>query len=74
MLVPVTTRTLAQFARVQLPGGGRYAVTSNGGHLVVDGVADADWRRGVEARIAGDGASLAEIGDGLDRRAAGPGC
>jgi hypothetical protein len=73
VLVPVTTRTPAQFARVSLPGGtAEYAVTSNGGNLLVHGVADADWRREVETRIAGDGASLAEINDGLDRRAAGP--
>jgi hypothetical protein len=73
VLVPVTTRTSAQFARVMLPGGGtRYAVTSNGADLVVDGAIDAEWRRGVEARIAGDGAPLAEINDGLDRRATGP--
>jgi len=72
VLVPVTTRTLAQFARVELPGGSaRYAVTSNGGHIVVDGVVDHDWRRAVETRIAGDGASLAEINGGLDRYAAG---
>ena len=71
VLVPVTTRTPAQFARVTLPGGSRYAVTSNGGNLVVDGVVDDDWRRRVEAKIAGDGASLAEIGAGLDRCAAG---
>jgi hypothetical protein len=73
VLVPVTTRTPEQFARVALPGGVTgYAVTSNGGNLVVDGAADADWRRGVETRIALDGASLAEITDGLDRRATGP--
>jgi hypothetical protein len=73
VLVPVTTRTPAQFARVRLPGGvAGYAVTSNGGNLVVDGVADADWRRGVETRIARDGASLTEINDALDRRATGP--
>src|SRR6478609_1640534 len=71
LLVPVTTRTLAQFARVQLPGRSRFAVTSNGGHIVVDGAVDLDWRRAVESRIAGDGASLGEIGAGLDRHAAG---
>jgi hypothetical protein len=71
VLVPVTTRTLAQFARVQLPGGSRFAVTSNGGHIVVDGVVDEDWQRGVVARIAGDCASLAEIGEGLDACATG---
>ena len=37
LLVPTTTRTLQQYARVSLPGGPpAYAVTSNGGHIVVE--------------------------------------
>jgi hypothetical protein len=67
VLVPTTTRTLAQYERVQLPGGRtEFAVTSNGGHIVVDGVSDEDWRRGVEARITDDGAALPEIIAGLE--------
>jgi hypothetical protein len=70
VLVPTTTRTPAQYDRVQLPGGrAPFAVISNGGHIVVDGVVDGQWRRGVEARIADDGAPLAEIVDGLNRQA-----
>ncbi len=69
VLVPTTTRTLEQYGRVQLPGGPvRYAVTSNGGHIVVDGHADGGWRRGVDDRIACDGAGLAEVVTELDRR------
>jgi hypothetical protein len=72
LLVPTTTRTLAQFARVMLPGGPTpFAVTSNGGHLLVHGVNDPDWRRAVDHRLAAEGAELAEIADGLDRRATG---
>ena len=72
VLVPTTTRTLAQFARVQLPGGHTpYAVTSNGGHLLVDGRSDDGWRRGVDRRIADDGPGLAEVVDRLDRMADG---
>lgn len=72
VLVPTTTRTLAQFGRVQLPGGPTpYAITSNGGHIVVEGVADPGWQRIVEQRIAGDGADLTEIVAGLDRLAVG---
>ena len=70
-LVPITTRTPAQFARVQLPGGTtRYAVTSNGGHILVDGEPDMDWRLAVLTRIAGDGSALAEVLVGLQQQAA----
>jgi hypothetical protein len=65
-LVPTTTRTLAQFQRVQLPGCTTpYAITSNGGQIVVDGEPDRAWRRSVEQTIAGGGAGLAEIEAGL---------
>ena len=43
-VVPTTTRTLEQLARVRLPGPpSRYAIASNGGHLLVDGVPDPAW-------------------------------
>lgn len=72
VLVPITTRTPAQYRRVELPGGpASWAVVSNGGHIIVDGVPDPDWRRTVERRIAGAGSPLAEITTGLDRQAAG---
>lgn len=73
LLVPVTTRTLEQFNRVRLPGGTTpIAVISNGGQILVDGVPDAGWRLAVESRIAGGGAGLPEIVDGLHRQATGP--
>jgi hypothetical protein len=60
-VVPTTTRTPAQLARVHLPGPpARYAIASNGGHLLVDGVADPEWDAAVRARLAGC-ASLAEV-------------
>jgi hypothetical protein len=69
VLVPTTTRTVAQYGRVQLPGRpAAYAVTSNGGHIIVDGRSDEPWRSAVGRRIAGDGAALAEIVDGLHGR------
>ncbi len=73
VLVPTTTRTLAQYARVRIPGGmPAFAVTSNGGRLVVDGAVDHGWSRAVEARIAGSGVPLAEVVAGVTRQAAGP--
>ena len=72
VLVPTTTRTLAQFERVQLPGGTTpYAITSNGGHIVVDGESDTAWRQGVEERVDEVGAGLREIVAGLGVLAAG---
>ncbi len=68
-LVPTTTRTLAQYGRVQLPGAPtRYAVTSNGGHIIVDGRSDAAWRRAVDDRIDSDGAALGDVVAELTRR------
>ncbi|MET0866351.1 MAG: HAD family hydrolase [Nakamurella sp.] len=68
-LVPITTRTPVQFERVQLPGGTtQYAITSNGGHLFVDGKPDLGWRQAVETRIAGNGAPLAEVLAGLEQQ------
>lgn len=73
VLVPTTTRTPAQFARVELPGPpARFAVVSNGGQLLVDGVPDASWRAGVQDRIAADGVPLTAVVARLDVVAAGP--
>lgn len=52
-VVPTTTRTPAQFARVHLPGPvGTYVIASNGGHLLVDGVNDPDWDRRVVTALS----------------------
>ena len=70
-VVPTTTRTLEQLARVRLPGPpSRYAIASNGGHLLVDGVPDPAWSTRVAARLAGC-APLAEVESHL-RATAGP--
>ena len=61
VVVPVTTRTPEQCARVHLPGAPpRYAIASNGGHLLVDGVPDQAWAKRVAARLTGC-APLADI-------------
>jgi hydroxymethylpyrimidine pyrophosphatase-like HAD family hydrolase len=62
VFVPVTTRTQAQFARVQLPGRGRgYAVTTNGAVLLHDGKPDPDWSRHIRSSLAGRCAPLSEV-------------
>lgn len=60
-VVPTTTRTPEQLARVRLPGTpSDYAVAANGGVLLVDGVPDADWGRAVAERVTGS-APLDEV-------------
>lgn len=46
LIVPVTTRTVGQYGRVDLKVGPfRYALTCNGGMLLVDGRLDGEWYR-----------------------------
>ncbi|MCO1653457.1 HAD family hydrolase [Pseudonocardia humida] len=53
-VVPTTTRTVEQLARVHLPGPpARYAVAGNGGDLLVDGVPDPAWAAAVRERLVG---------------------
>jgi hypothetical protein len=60
-VVPTTTRTPEQLARVRLPGPpARYAIAANGGHLLVDGVPDRGWAAAVRERLTGC-APLAEV-------------
>lgn len=69
-LVPATTRTRQQYARVRLPGPPpSFAVCANGGHLMVDGESDPDWHARVRRRLAGDCAPLAEVRSRLLRGA-----
>lgn len=52
-LVPVTTRTMAQFRRVSWPGGAvRHAITTNGARLLVDGAEDPEWSAEVHSRLS----------------------
>lgn len=60
--VPVTTRTQAQYERVQLPGPTpEYAVTSNGGVLLHHGVPDVAWQQQLSASMAASCAPLESI-------------
>ncbi|WP_375489545.1 HAD family hydrolase [uncultured Jatrophihabitans sp.] len=63
LVVPTTTRTPEQLARVRLPGPPvRYAVAANGGIVLVDGVPDAGWTNSVRAGLNGS-APLADVHD-----------
>lgn len=71
LLVPTTTRTPEQLARVHLPGPPpRYAIASNGGHIIVDGVPDDAWTATVAVRLR-ECAPLPEVEAHL-RESAGP--
>jgi phosphoserine phosphatase len=59
--VPVTTRTLEQYRRVDLGVPIAYAIAANGGHLIVDGIPDPDWAARVKARLAASGRPLEEV-------------
>ncbi|MFD8319160.1 HAD family hydrolase [Kitasatospora purpeofusca] len=66
VLVPATTRTRAQYERVNLPGPTPgwvppYAICANGGRLLVDGVPDEDWQTEMAGRLAEGAAPLAEV-------------
>ncbi|WP_379158048.1 HAD family hydrolase [Paenibacillus sp. sgz5001063] len=62
VFMPVTTRTLAQYRRINLfqdtiiPD---YAITSNGGNILVNGVVDQEWRT-VLGRLVEQGSASAE--------------
>jgi hypothetical protein len=69
VFVPCTTRTVAQYRRVTLPGGPHlYAVTTNGGNIIVDGLPDREWRNVVEARLSDSCAPLVHVSAELRSR------
>lgn len=67
-VVPVTTRTVAQYARIALPVPAPHAVCANGGVLLVDGVRDPEWDAWVQSLLAG-AAPVDEVRTLLDRDA-----
>ncbi|MFW0788083.1 HAD family hydrolase [Gordonia sp. CPCC 205333] len=69
VVVPTTTRTPEQYNRISLPGGPyRFAVTSNGGAILVNGVRDRLWDSHISEQVATVGTSLADILAALTER------
>ncbi|ASA25281.1 HAD family hydrolase [Paenibacillus donghaensis] len=64
VFMPVTTRTIQQYKRINLfqetiiPD---YAITSNGGNILIGGVVDQEWRSAVGSLVASGSAPAAEI-------------
>ncbi len=70
VFVPTTTRTREQYGRIHLPGPPpRFAICANGGHILVDGAPDPEWRTRVARRLADECASLDEVRAHLVRTA-----
>ena len=69
--VPITTRTVAQYQRVHFPDvRPAYAITSNGGNILLEGVPDAGWSRATDLAIAACDVTLAEVKHELSMRTA----
>lgn len=69
IVVPTTTRTPAQYQRIALPGGPyHYAVTSNGGAILVDGRPDPAWRQRIDQLVARAGPDVTTVVDQLRAR------
>ncbi len=69
VVVPTTTRTIAQYSRISLPGAPfRYAINANGGNIIVDGTPDPQWRARVEAEIAANSIPLHQISSEIESR------
>lgn len=64
IFMPVTTRTIQQYKRINLfqetiiPD---YAVTSNGGNILIGGVVDKEWRDSIGRLVARHSASAEEV-------------
>lgn len=82
-LVPTTTRTPEQYARVRLPGAAAdgfgsppaprpyaFAICSNGGEILVDGTPDPVWQAHIRGLLAVLPATLEQITAELERRLA----
>lgn len=67
--VPATTRSMAQYRRVFLPSvaGSAYAVTSNGGRILVNGIEDADWTTHIKEHLEASSIHLDEVKKALDK-------
>lgn len=69
LVVPATTRTIAQYERVSLSDRtSPYAITSNGGNILINSAPDLDWRLHMRDHIDQSCSPLAEITAALRHR------
>ncbi|MBF4162665.1 HAD family hydrolase [Nocardioides acrostichi] len=57
MVVPCTTRTVAQYSRVRLPQTPQHAICTNGAVVLTDGRPDEEWTTLVADALAGAGSA-----------------
>lgn len=70
VFIPVTTRTVAQYARISIFQNDiltKYAITSNGGNIVSAGIVDQDWNRSIQDRMANECALGQDVLAGFNR-------
>ncbi|MGL4305195.1 MAG: HAD family hydrolase [Mycobacteriaceae bacterium] len=68
-VVPTTTRTVAQYQRINLRiAVPEYAITSNGGNILHRGIVDAQWNADIHQQLASMSVPLAELEIELARR------
>lgn len=75
--VPVTTRTIEQYSRIRIPGmteanfsantADQYAVTSNGGRILVNGKEDEDWSKEIAYKLQATCAPLEDVTELLSK-------
>lgn len=64
LFVPVTTRTIAQYKRIhifQRQLQPKYAVTSNGGNILIHGVPDVVWNEAIHRRVEAESAPADDV-------------
>lgn len=70
IFIPVTTRTMQQYNRIHLISQmlkPTYAVTSNGGNILIDGHPDLEWQASVIARVSESSDHVQDVRILLDR-------
>ncbi|MDQ0901771.1 HAD family hydrolase [Paenibacillus sp. V4I7] len=70
IFIPVTTRTMQQYNRIHLISQmlkPAYAVTSNGGNILIDGHPDLEWQASVVARVSETSEHVQDVRILLDR-------
>lgn len=68
-VIPTTTRTIKQFNRIRLPGAPwRYAITTNGGNILHNGIPDMRWRIDIDAEVRATSATLSQVNAELRSR------
>ncbi len=63
LFIPITTRSVEQYSRIIFPEGftPKYAITSNGANLLINGIPDKPWQEEISDNIAACAAEFAAL-------------